>query len=45
MGRDGHTPRETADLTTLPSQTKRAALLLVRLSRGAAGSPAQQPLR
>jgi glutamate carboxypeptidase len=35
MGRDGHTPRETADLTTLPSQTKRAALLLLRLAQGA----------
>jgi len=35
MGRDGHTPRETADLTTLPSQAKRAALLLLRLARGA----------
>jgi glutamate carboxypeptidase len=35
MGRDGHTPRETADLTTLPSQTKRAALLLRRLAQGA----------
>jgi glutamate carboxypeptidase len=31
MGRDDHTPQETADLTTLPSQTKRAALLLLRL--------------
>ncbi len=35
MGRDGHTPRETADLTTLPTQTKRAALLLRSLARGA----------
>jgi glutamate carboxypeptidase len=35
MGRDGHTPRETANLTTLPSQTKRAALLLRRLAQGA----------
>jgi len=33
MGRDGHTPQETADLTSLPSQTKRAALLLLRLAR------------
>jgi glutamate carboxypeptidase len=31
MGRDDHTPQETADLTTLASQTKRAALLLLRL--------------
>ena len=38
MGRDGHTPRETADLTTLPSQTKRAALLLRRLAQGAGTS-------
>ena len=33
MGRDDHTPNETADLTTLPSQTKRAAVLLYRLNR------------
>ena len=32
MGTDDHSPAETADLTTLPSQTKRAALLLYRLS-------------
>jgi glutamate carboxypeptidase len=32
MGHDDHTPGETADLTTLPSQTKRAALLLWRLT-------------
>ena len=32
-GRDDHTPGETADLTTLPMQTKRAALLLHRLTR------------
>jgi glutamate carboxypeptidase len=32
MGHDDHTPGETADLTTLPSQTKRAALLLARLT-------------
>jgi glutamate carboxypeptidase len=38
MGRDGHTARETADLTTLPSQTKRAALLLRRLAHGAGAS-------
>jgi glutamate carboxypeptidase len=31
MGRDDHTPGETADLSTLPSQTKRAAVLLYRL--------------
>ena len=33
MGSGGHTVKETADLATLPSQTKRAALLLYRLSR------------
>ncbi len=33
MGDGGHTVNETADLATLPSQTKRAALLLYRLSR------------
>jgi glutamate carboxypeptidase len=36
MGTDDHTPQETADLTTLPSQTKRAAVLMLRLSKGAA---------
>jgi len=34
MGHDDHTPGETADLTTLPSQTVRAAVMLYRLSRG-----------
>jgi glutamate carboxypeptidase len=34
MGDGGHTLNETADLRTLPSQTKRAALLLYRLTRG-----------
>jgi glutamate carboxypeptidase len=33
MGTDDHSPQETADLSTLPSQTKRAALLLFRLSQ------------
>ena len=32
-GDGGHTVNETADLSVLPSQTKRAALLLYRLSR------------
>jgi glutamate carboxypeptidase len=32
MGGGGHTVEETADLTTLPSQTQRAAVLLYRLS-------------
>jgi len=33
-GHDDHTPGETADLRTLAQQTKRAAVLLNRLSRG-----------
>ena len=33
MGRDDHTVNETADLETLPSQTKRAAVFLLRLHR------------
>jgi hypothetical protein len=33
MGHSDHTPQETADLATLPSQTKRAAVFLYRLSR------------
>lgn len=36
MGRGSHTANETADLTTLPSQTRRAALLLYRLSQNRA---------
>lgn len=35
MGHDDHSPGETADLRTLPSQTKRAAILLYRLAHGA----------
>jgi glutamate carboxypeptidase len=34
MGHDDHTAGETADLSTLPSQTKRAAISLYRLSTG-----------
>jgi glutamate carboxypeptidase len=34
MGGDDHTVKETADLRTLPSQTKRAAVLLYRLRTG-----------
>ena len=34
-GHDDHSPAETADLRTLPAQTKRAAILLARLARGA----------
>jgi len=33
-GRDDHSPAETADLRTLPTQAKRAAVLLARLARG-----------
>jgi glutamate carboxypeptidase len=33
MGDGGHTVQETADLRTLPSQTRRAAVLLYRLSK------------
>jgi glutamate carboxypeptidase len=33
MGRNDHTVNETADLATLPSQTKRAAVLLYRISK------------
>ncbi len=33
MGGGGHTVNETADMRTLPSQTKRAAVLLARLHR------------
>jgi glutamate carboxypeptidase len=36
MGRDDHTTGETADLRTLPSQTKRAAIMLLRLMQGGA---------
>jgi glutamate carboxypeptidase len=35
-GTGGHTVKETADLRMLPVQTKRAALLLYRLTRDAA---------
>ena len=42
-GHDDHTVKETADLRFLPVQTKRAALLLYRLSRGeAAGTTSAQ---
>ena len=39
MGSGGHTVLETADLRTLPSQAKRAAVLLARLSREASLAP------
>ena len=34
MGKGGHTIDETADLSTLPMQTQRAALLMLRLAPG-----------
>ena len=34
MGKGGHTVDETADLSTLPMQTERAAVLMLRLARG-----------
>ena len=33
MGHDDHTPGETADLSSLPSQTKRAAVTLYKLTK------------
>jgi glutamate carboxypeptidase len=38
MGTGGHTVEETADLGTLPMQTKRAAILIYRLTHGAPGA-------
>jgi glutamate carboxypeptidase len=43
MGSGGHTVHETADLTTLASQTKRAAVLMYRLGRGFSGGAAGAP--
>ena len=37
-GKDGHTVNETADLTALPMQTKRAAVLIARLANERAAS-------
>jgi glutamate carboxypeptidase len=34
MGHDDHSDKETADLRTLPTQTKKAAILLARLGAG-----------
>jgi glutamate carboxypeptidase len=42
-GHDDHTPGETADLSTLPVQTKRAAVTLVRLATGAKKSSPRFP--
>ena len=38
-GWDGHTDKETADLRMLGPQTKRAAVLIYRLGRGAVVTP------
>ncbi|MDB4917486.1 MAG: peptidase [Gemmatimonadetes bacterium] len=38
-GHDDHSDKETADLRMLPSQTKRAALLLHRLTNGEGATP------
>jgi glutamate carboxypeptidase len=43
-GSDDHSPSETADLRSLPVQTKRAAILLARLSAGAAGPVAPESI-
>ena len=40
MGTGGHTADETADMTTLGSQARRAALLLHRLAEKLTGNPA-----
>jgi hypothetical protein len=34
MGHDDHSDKETADLRTLPTQTKKAAILISRLGAG-----------
>jgi glutamate carboxypeptidase len=39
MGHSDHTVKETADLATLPSQTKRMAVLLLRLVAGGVPKP------
>ena len=38
MGSGGHTVEETADLSTFPTQTAKAALLLYRIAQGAVSS-------
>jgi glutamate carboxypeptidase len=38
-GQDDHTDKETADLRMLPAQTKRAAVLLYRLSKRSTRAP------
>jgi glutamate carboxypeptidase len=44
-GRDDHTDKETADLRMLPALTKRAALLIFRLSGRPSGQPSAGPTR
>jgi glutamate carboxypeptidase len=34
MGHDDHSDKETADLRTLPTQTRKAAILIARLGAG-----------
>ena len=41
-GKDGHTVGETADLSALPVQTKRAAVLISRLARGVKPQASQE---
>ena len=44
MGHDDHTPQETADLTTLPTQTKRAAITsTARIAEAAADGAHRAP--
>ncbi len=43
MGADDHTVKETADLATLPSQTKRAAVVLYRLRSGSIAGHRHNP--
>lgn len=38
LGEGGHSPEERLDLTTMPLAVKRAAILLYRLGREAAGN-------
>ncbi|HEX3477273.1 MAG TPA: M20/M25/M40 family metallo-hydrolase [Kofleriaceae bacterium] len=42
-GADDHTDKETADLRMLPAQTKRAAVLVYRLTRRLSQRPTQRP--
>jgi glutamate carboxypeptidase len=42
-GHDDHSPKETANLRMLPVQTKRAALVMYRLSEARAGATHASP--